>query len=112
GSGSICAEIPDRSLPGRQDFDLQGVDRSLQLIVKRIHHRAVLRYPAHTVKIAGRDSDTTMGFTTFPPAGATMVGRGVVDHLQLEGREFFSELGMDRVRHGHGLCLLSRARSN
>jgi hypothetical protein len=44
-----------------------------------------------------------MGFTALAPTGMTVVRLGFIDHLQMEGSEFFGELGVDRVRHGHGV---------
>ena len=77
------------------------MDPVLQLGVEHIHHGAVLRHAAHPVKMAGRDSDTKMGFTTFPPSGMAMMLVRFIDHIEESGGEFSGELGFNGVCGTH-----------
>ena len=68
-----------------QHFDGQCMDPALELGVQCFHNGTVLCHPGLPVKLAGRDSDTKMGFTPLQPTGMTAMLVGFVDHFEEYG---------------------------
>ena len=86
-----------RRIRGPENFDDKGMHSRLEFGIERVHYRPVLLQARFAGKLAGRDSDTKVGFACLAPAGVPCMAVRLVDDLQLGRRKALRKFVDDDV---------------